>query len=196
VDQLLGKTNPSQPAEIATAPRSAFWRVQDFLAGAEPGPRGLRLSELLAEDDGFFEECHDFVQWLFPLNTPSEYHLRAPVLEIEELAALSAEALEGTEKAFDRMMSFYGLVYDKGRVTIGPNWDKRMQDWAVIPTHNSLRLTRILRSLSLQGHHIRAQALLGFLLGLFADANVPQERRKECLYWKQAVMQPWASGLV
>lgn len=186
----------TQGIKRAADTRPTFEDVQAFLEGAKPGPRGLRLAELLVEDDEFFEDCHDFVQWLFPLNSASAYHPKAPVLTVDELAAFSHEAFAGTERAFERMMSFYGLVYVRERVMPGPNWDKRMVDWAVIPTHNSLRLTRILRSLSMQGHHVRAQALLGFLNGLFADAHVPEQRREERKYWQQAVMQPWANGLV
>lgn len=185
----------AQGVMAAFGVRPTFEEVQSFLEGVKPGPRGLLLGELLTRDDEFFEDCHDFVQWLFPLNSASAYHPKAPVLTVEELAAFSPDAFAGTERAFDRMLSFYGLVYVRERVMPGPNWDTRMQDWAVVTTHNSLRLTRILRSLSMQGHHVRAQALLNFLLGLFADSLVPASRLEERAYWKQAVMQPWANGL-
>ena len=197
MDNQLNETGSNQ-AGAGAAPqpmRPTFEHVQAFLSGERPGPRGLLLAALLAKDDDFFEACHDFVQWLFPLNTPSAYHPHAPVLEVAELAKLSPAARAGTEQAFDRMMRFYGLVYEDERVVIGPNWNERMQDWAVVTSHNSLRLTRVLRSLSMQGHQVRAQALLDFLRGLFVDHLVSVQRREELAYWKQAVARPWVNGL-
>jgi hypothetical protein len=183
-----------KPATVG-ARRTTFEAVQGFLEGLQPGPRGLTLDEVLSEDDDFFEDCHDFVQWLFPLNSASEYHPAAPVLDVAELAALSPAAKAGTAKAFVRMLSFYGLVYDAGHVRIGSNWDARMGDWVAVPTHNSLRLTRVLRSLAMQGLLEESKALLAFLLGLFSDRSLPATRQGELAYWRQAVLRPWVNGL-
>ena len=185
----------SASAEMVSLWAPGYFAVDSFLSGEGPGPQGLTLRELLSKDDEFFEACHDFIQWLFPLNSRSAFHPDAPVLSPAELAALSGRARIGSEAAFERILKFYGLVYVAGQVRIGPNWDERMSNWVPEPTHNSLRLTRILRSLAMQRNCEEAQALLSFLVGLFADYQVSAERKQEVLFWRQAVAEPEKNGL-
>lgn len=50
-----------------------------------------------------------------------------------------------------RMLRFYGLEARGPRIAKGRNWTARKSDWFTGPTHNSLRITRILKSLMLGG---------------------------------------------
>jgi hypothetical protein len=180
----------------ASVERPSVDDVAAFLQDKSVGPLHMTLSCLLVQDDDFLERCHEFIQWLFPLNTPSAYHPHAPVLTTDELKILGEQAHEGTARAFERMLRFYGLrSRTDGRVSPGPNWDERMVEWVPEFTHNSQRLTRILRSLTLQGHERRATALLEFLTGLFSDRLCPPSRLVERGHWVQAVRNPANAGL-
>jgi len=144
----------------------AYAAVFNFLAGTGPEHRGLSLRDVLSRPDEELEDDHAYIQWLFPLDTPSEVNEHAPVLTRAELRALgeNVAAAAGTAQAFDRMMAFLGLEARVTRTAVtvapGPAFSQRAEDWLLVPTHNDLRISRMLRSLALQAQHSRAQAFL------------------------------------
>ena len=56
----------------------------DFYCGTGTDHRGRHLDELLGMDDRQFERTHDYIQWLFPLRTPSSANRHAPLLTDDE----------------------------------------------------------------------------------------------------------------
>ena len=62
--------------------------IVGFLEGKTPDHRGRTLSMVLAFSDERAEQTHDCVQWLFPVDEPSESVQGAPVLsdlDIDEI---------------------------------------------------------------------------------------------------------------
>lgn len=51
-----------------------------FLEGLTTDGRGRQITEILDQDDWFWENTHDFIQWLFPLNEESSAVNNSPIL--------------------------------------------------------------------------------------------------------------------
>jgi hypothetical protein len=146
--------------------------IHAFLRGDGPDGRGRRLADVLAFDDDRIEAVHDFIQWLFPLPEPSRAVPGAPVLGMEEAAAIRADpqALEGLRAALSRMARFYAGT--KG--------------WLTAYDHNHLRITRIIAATrDLLGR----KAAVGFhdaVVGQNAAAGGPVNR-DSLRHWARAL---------
>ncbi len=161
-----------------------------FYRNLAPDDRGRMLDGILARDDDWLEYTHDYIQWLFPLVAPSGANPAAPVLDEGQIAVFQDDAaLQATLlQAFDRMLAFYGLARQGGAIVKGENWSGRKSNWFTRPTHNNLRITRILTSLRLLGLEPEARALYQALSALKeseADAGVGEEA---FAYWGRAVV--------
>src|SRR4029079_18828704 len=116
---------------------------------------GRTLDDILQWDDDALEEVHDFIQWLFPLNEASGANWNAPILTRDDIQAFRGDAaLRGAlRRSLVRMLSFYGfeLQDDSPSASIGraAGWAERSRNWMRPVNHNHLRLTRIMKSLSL-----------------------------------------------
>jgi hypothetical protein len=66
--------------EENTAPPSTLAPLHAFLAGAGTDSRGRSIEWVLALSDDELESIHDYIQWLFPLQTRSGAQPLAPVL--------------------------------------------------------------------------------------------------------------------
>lgn len=158
-----------------------------FLGHGGTDHRGRTLAAILAWPDARLEAEHDFIQWLFPLETPSPVNPEAPVPTRADFAALAADpaVLDGARAAYARMLSFYGLRRDgDGRVVRDEPW--RGGVWADAATHNDRRLTRMLHALALLGLREEADALLAALEALMAECR--GARGAEPLaHWRRAL---------
>ena len=64
-----------------------------FLAGAGRDGRGRLASDVLGFSDDRLEEVHDYIQWLFPLQTRSAAQPQSPVLSTAEIEAIRTDPL-------------------------------------------------------------------------------------------------------
>lgn len=126
------------------------------------------LAEILRQDDDWLEMTHDYIQWLFPLADLSRASGHAPLLDGATVAAFKGD--EGLRNhmraAFVRMLAFYGLRVTREGIHKAVNWDARKAEWFTTNTHNSLRLTRMLKSLHALGFTWEAVELQRALLDL------------------------------
>lgn len=83
------------------------------------------------ETNGFLEECHNWIQWVFPTKTVSQYCENAPVLTEEIAKVLKEKHLFQMEAAFRRFLSFLD--------------SRNMNEF----NHNHLRITRVIESFTL-----------------------------------------------
>jgi Opioid growth factor receptor (OGFr) conserved region len=150
--------------------RPSFDAARSFLEGTGTDDRGRIFEEILRQDDQWFEYTHDFIQWLFPIDTPSGVNPNAPVITASEGRDLGANAkIAGNmRRAFDRIAAFYGFDVKDGIIERKINYSFRAPNWAARPTHNDLRISRILRSLTLLGLSSEAK--------LFCDAAMTAVR--------------------
>ena len=139
-----------------------------FYYGSRPDSQDRYLTDILTEDDAWLEYTHDYIQWLFPLPQRSAFNPSAPVIDDEVMAAFEADELLRTQlhASLVRILAFFGLIQRDGVVTKGPNWEERRSNWLLHPTHNNLRITRILTSLGTLGLGPDAEQLLACLVDL------------------------------
>jgi hypothetical protein len=164
-------------------------QLLDFYRGDATDSEGRRLRDLWTWDDDALEAVHDFIQWLFPLPEPSQFNPNAPLLTQEDIAGFRAdEALRANlRRSFDRILTFLGLAWDsEGHIDKGPNFMVRVHDVWMYPNHNWLRITRILRSLSLLGMEDDALQLYD-CLSLFYELREFPILESTFRYWTVAV---------
>jgi hypothetical protein len=136
----------------------------DFYLGKEPNPDGYMIEDILMNwTDEQLEECHSHIQWLFPLDEPSQYNPDAPIMTAEDMEAFrdQPELRSDVYATFLRMMGFYGLTAYGEEVHIVDV--DRVKEWAWEFNHNFLRITRILKSMRLMGRPEYSEALFDAL---------------------------------
>lgn len=169
-------------------------RLIAFYSGTGVDHRGRTIEDVLRLAVPAMESTHDYIQWLFPLDEPSSVATNAPVLdELCRRAFTHDPALGATLlRSLDKMLGFYGMKVrsngDGTRVVRASYFARRAPHWLTPGNHNFLRLTRMMKSLSLLGQQDLARALAGCLEGVieeFPDAVGPHTPG----YWRSAVRQ-------
>ncbi|MGN6368745.1 MAG: opioid growth factor receptor-related protein [Phycisphaerae bacterium] len=162
-----------------------------FYLNESPDSAGRRLADIWAFSLDELEYHHDFIQWLFPLDTPSPVNPDAPTLDANTIRLFRAnpQLRANLLHSLDKMLYFYGLTRTDPTITRVPNFPDRSPNWLRPNNHNHLRLTRILRSTHLLGLEKESAALLQCLLEIAADlptAITPTTLR----FWQSATKAP------
>lgn len=151
----------------------------------------IRFTEF---SDDQLENSHSWIQYAFPLQEPSEYNSKAPVLTDEEIEWIKSEVGErariNLRLMYLRILRFYGFEYKPSleEVSLIPsdNFDERSKVWLTPFNHNYKRLTRILKCLTLCGMGNYAKELFNALEKLYQDyEDIIGDKTFD--YWKQAV---------
>lgn len=101
----------------------------------------LSLQQIIEADDAYWEECHNFIQWVLPNPNPSRYNPDAPLLTIAEAKQLSYIDILPNVRRF---LEFLGIEYlEACEVCIISNPD-RVNEWTKGSNHNKLRVTRLM----------------------------------------------------
>jgi len=147
-----------------------------FYRNNYPTDSGYYLSDILKWDNKQWEECHDFIQWVFPLMEPSAYNPFAPLLTNDDINIFkSSRDLQLTvTSVIERAKRFLGFYCDEK-----PHWFNPGD-------HNMLRVTRILTFLNLIGRSKDMTAIYSWLTSLeFKFPNIVSE--ETISYWVNAV---------
>ncbi len=156
------------PTSAPLAAPSAF-ATQDltsFYSGQTRNASGVTLDEILSWDDSRLEAMHDFIQWLFPLRTRSQFNPTAPVLDEPTRVIMAQDPLirQNILRSLDRMLQFYGFERrPDGSIAPAPNHADRRAEWATPGNHNYLRITRILTNLNLMNYSVEAREFFAAL---------------------------------
>jgi hypothetical protein len=169
-------------------------RIIRFYTGEEPDHRGRYLHEIQQWPDRQLEAVHDYIQWLFPLPEPSGFNVAAPVLNRESIQDFRKrpDLQDKLRVSFLRLMNFFGLEARSGEqitVTRAPNFAAKATVWLSPGNHNHLRITRILRSLSVLGLEAEAQVFFDCLSKIYEDEQnkpMPAISDETLLYWREA----------
>jgi opioid growth factor receptor-like protein len=168
-------------------------RIIGFYSGTEPDNRGRYLHEIQQWPDEQLETVHDYIQWLFPLPERSAFNVAAPILNRESIQEFRTrpDLQDKLRSSFLRMMTFYGFEVRSGghmTVTRSPTFAARATTWLSKGNHNHLRITRILRCLTVLGLESEAKAFFGSLSDIY-EQNKPRPAISDetMLYWKEAV---------
>ncbi|MGA3103577.1 MAG: opioid growth factor receptor-related protein [Terriglobales bacterium] len=145
--------------------------------------------------DDRLETVHDFVQWLFPLPERSGFNVTAPILTPESIEEfwMRPELLENLRVSFVHMLNFYGFEVRLGEritVTRAANFAVKAAGWLSPSNHNHLRITRILRSLSVLGLDAEAVAFFDCLREIYGEEQSKAEpaiSEETMRYWEKSV---------
>lgn len=169
--------------------------IVGFYRGERPDDRERTLAAIQSWDDARLEAVHDYIQWLFPLPERSAFNPEAPLLAPDDIAAFATDAdlRDRLLASLRRMLEFYGLALapraDPPGIAPSPSFPARSRDWLHAGNHNMLRLSRILRCLTLLGLPRHARALLDCLERIAADhPDSVSPRTRD--YWRNAVRPP------
>lgn len=157
-----------------------------FLRGEAPDDQGRYISQFWDADDTKLESDHSYIQWLFPLDTPSAYNSTAPVLTVEDIKTMrrDMEIRRNMVTSFSRMAEFYGFYMTDGKLvpTFGYRVGKRW--WLSPGNHNFKRISRIIKSLRFAGLY-DVSALFFYKMEEVAKEH-PIIVGKSYDYWKTA----------
>ena len=164
-------------------------RLLGFYRGSHPDNHGRMLAEILKHDDDWLEACHNYIQWLFPTKEISRVTPDAPLLDKESIEAFKTDEVlrNNLRAALIRILSFYGLELISEKIIKGPNWETRKSNWFTESTHNSLRITRILKCLYSLGLEVEAKAFQSELLSLCESEPDCGIDKITLHFWRNAV---------
>lgn len=138
---------------------------QAFLNGERNVP-GVNLNWVLTASNYDLEHRHDWIQWAFPIDTPSQFNPDAPVVTREEMGMLS----DRQRANIRRCLAIYATFL------------QNTQQWHRAGDHNHLRITRVLRCLTLAGMDDMARQWHRYVL---ANGNPTPETKR---FWAEALV--------
>lgn len=143
-----------------------------FLSGVGRDARGRQLEDILAFSDRELESRHDFIQWLFPLDTPSAAVPGSPVLSRGDIEAIRAcePCKRNLRRSAERMARFYA----------------ENDHWLVPSDHNHLRITRIIRSLRLLVGRPEAEQFFSSIMARVRNSDTVVSKTSQ-RYWREAL---------
>lgn len=163
-----------------------------FYRGTGRDDEGRRLAEILQWPDERLEYTHDYIQWMFPLKERSQFNAAAPVLDEGAIAAFLEDAGLRAElfESLKRMLVFYGFEWNEGAVRRTGRYVERAREWVTPGNHNHLRITRILKCLTLLGLADEARAFFDCLAAVHEE-----ERGKPRPGISEVTFRFWAEAL-
>ena len=145
--------------------------VLNFLEEISVDHQKRMITEIWAWSDDAWEEEHDFIQWLFPLNEKSMAVPNAPVIREPEITWVkeSEKAQVSLQKSTDRYKEF--LASEKY--------------WKLSHNHNHLRITRVIKSLRMLRSDDEANRFKHWIAGELGD-HIDKISEKTKQFWRLA----------
>ena len=168
--------------------------IVSFYRGLSPDTEGRRLADIQAWDDQQLERVHNYIQWLFPLTTRSQFNWNAPLLDAAQIEAFQTDSglQAALLKSLDVMLRFYGFqrMEQGGKLVIelAANWQQQQANWLTPGNHNFLRLTRILTCLHTLGLPDAAQALFIALEKIYHSPAGQPIGSETFRYWQHSTL--------
>lgn len=159
-----------------------------FYAGDGTDDRGRTIADIWHYSHEDLEDVHDYIQWLFPLAEQSAFNPGAPLLDDETIGRFRRDEVlrKNLELSLRVMLDFFGLAIAGHEILRVPTFGERSRNWLTPGNHNFLRLTRMLKSLSVLGLEDRARQLLQALEEI--DGKRPGIIGERTLgFWKRAL---------
>lgn len=150
----------------------------DFYTGNGLNTQHCSFDELISVSDNLFENSHNFVQWLFPLDEPSMHNRTAPILDQETIEKLLASPVfcDRLEMAGHKLISFLNRRRDQQGKPI----------WVTPNNHNYLRISRAIKCFRLFGLDDWAEMFFDFACACHDD--YPQDVGLTAVeYWQAAI---------
>jgi hypothetical protein len=171
-------------------------QIVEFFDKISPDSEGRTLDYILDRDYEWMESCHDYIQWLFPLMEPSNYNPDAPIMTEEDRVALEEKGKTPTQRfqnifeGVSKFINYMGIediwYFDSFDGFELKDFDQRKYVWAETFNHNHLRITRMLKFLSLIGWNRYGKSLVEFMKKTAAEKNFTLNPNS-LKYWEEAV---------
>lgn len=166
-----------------------------FYLGEAPDAEGRMWEDVMKFNHAQLEYVHDYIQWLFPSDEPSNFNTDAPLLSEEDQHAFHNNQIlrDRLLQAFRKILDFYGFeLHEKLHgeipwiyVVRSGDWDGAHQ-WVEVYNHNYLRITRILKCLRLCDQRHYALAFYYALDELYKEYG-KRIGQRTFDFWTQAV---------
>lgn len=122
------------------------------------------------------ETIHDYIQWLFPLNVVSECQPYSPILTEEDIFEFRSSN-ELKLKIIKSVQVFMNFLKENQEI------------WVTKFNHNHLRITRMLRFLTLIGLEYEANARLQEILMIIFEKDDDRPLATAYKFWAEALCQ-------
>lgn len=122
-----------------------------FLRGEGKDNHGRTIEDVLSFSDFKLETTHNYIQWLFPIDTESNYAQSVPLTkEMTRIFKNDETVVKNVHRAYEKMLCFYGYALnEEGMLEKRMPEFKMMAKWLNPGNHNFLRFSRMLRSMHL-----------------------------------------------
>lgn len=128
-------------------------------------------TDIVERDDEFWETTHDFIQWIFPINEPSRFNQKAPVIDQSSIRQL----LES-----DKTKQKLSLGTDRYKSFLRAN-----DNWRFGYDHNHMRISRVIKCLRLLSDDQSANKFKYWVAGELGD-DIDQIHPESQRYWRLA----------
>jgi hypothetical protein len=145
--------------------------------------------------DKDMEGCHNYIQWMFPTKTRSQFNKEAPELDVETIIALKDSEIfnKNLELSINKFLKFLGITLVRTQ-WVGLNsttfYDSEIlynRHWHTVGNHNLLRISRLLECLSIfSRHQIFGQCLLQDLVNFSTSLQGSFITKVNIYYWLNA----------
>lgn len=131
------------------------------------------LSDIWQFDNFQLEYTHNYMQWMFPSDIPSQNMRHSPVLTPAEREVCMADETiqQNFLKSLNIILDFLGIVQQGEYFALNENSADKYQVWLTKYNHNHLRLSRLMRSLALLGQRKSAENLQTFVIRVARDSG-------------------------
>ena len=142
--------------------------IKAFYLNKEPNPKGLYLKDIWNFSDWEFDNTHDFIQWMFPLELESKHSDLAPVVSKEDFSEMvnNPQIKENLLNSLYMAENVWGLdVHHKKMNRARPRTFKSFDElnWPTHYHHNYIRISRVIHCLRLFQLENEAKELLEYL---------------------------------
>ena len=145
--------------------------IERFLAGIGIDRIGRTIDKVLEFDDAYWERTHDFIQWLFPLDEPSQSVRNSLILTDDEIKRIreSETAQANMQRSVLRYKEFLAGT----------------TKWRSGYDHNHLRISRVIKSLRLLVSDEAANGFKYWVAGQLGDQidSIHTESRR---HWRMS----------
>lgn len=161
----------------------------NFYLGNTVDHRGRKIEDIWQWNDHKLESVHDYIQWLFPLKEKSGFNASAPILTEEDILKFRSTQPLGARLliSFDLLLKFYGYQRRDHQIIKSKNHDLRITKWLKPYNHNFLRITRILKSLTLLGFSTDSKQFFTCLEELYLE-NSEVIGARSFDFWQRSIV--------
>jgi hypothetical protein len=164
----------------------------DFYSGGKD-IEGRTLEEIWSWDRRKLEDTHNYIQWLFPIEEPSNFNAESPTLTEKHIKVFTdkkkgRQLRENLITSLIAMARFYGFEWNPvlAKFYKGKNYEEIAKEWQTGMNHNFLRITRILRCLKLLNLVFSAHSFYNVLMECYQE-NPERFNEKTIEFWRKAL---------